>query len=418
MASLFRTEVLEHRQQAWLGGIQLIRPLSLTLLTGFMLTAAVAVGVYLFVGQYTQKARVSGYLVPEGGVSELKPLQAGTVVERRVREGQSVRRGEVLFVLSANRTTAAGDTQQAVQHSLAARERSLQEAGQRRALLLQEQRASLDNRLEGLRREDAALEGMAQLNQRNLVRVQEELQRFESLRAEGHATVPQVQDRADAVWRAQSEVQSVERQRAALRREMGALEAQRRELPFAAQAQQGEIERNLAELSAESAENEARGRLYVTAEQDGVVTAVLADKGQSVSPATTLASMVPAQAQLQAYLFAPSSAVGFVQAEQTVLLRYQAYPYQKFGHQQGKVLQVSKTPLRAGELAGLPLAGAAVAGEPLYRITVLLDQQAVLAYGRPQPLAAGMQLEADVQLDRRRLIEWIFEPLIGVAGRV
>jgi membrane fusion protein len=99
-----------------------------------------------------------------------------------------------------------------------------------------------------------------------------------------------------------------------------------------------------------------------------------------------------------------------------VVLRYQAYPYQKFGHQPGKVLQVSKTPLQASELSGLPLAGAA--NEPLYRITVALEQQAVLAYGREQPLAAGMQLEADVLLDRRRLIEWIFEPLIGVAGRV
>ena len=44
--------------------------------------------------------------------------------------------------------------------------------------------------------------------------------------------------------------------------------------------------------------------------------------------------------------------------------------------------------------------------------------QAVQAYGQPQPLAAGMQLEADVLLDRRRLIEWIFEPLLSVTGRV
>jgi membrane fusion protein len=29
-----------------------------------------------------------------------------------------------------------------------------------------------------------------------------------------------------------------------------------------------------------------------------------------------------------------------------------------------------------------------------------------------------MQLDADVLLDRRSLIEWIFEPLLGVAGRV
>jgi membrane fusion protein len=28
-----------------------------------------------------------------------------------------------------------------------------------------------------------------------------------------------------------------------------------------------------------------------------------------------------------------------------------------------------------------------------------------------------MQVEADVLLDRRRLIEWVFEPLASLAGR-
>ena len=130
---------------------------------------------------------------------------------------------------------------------------------------------------------------------------------------------------------------------------------------------------------------------------------------------------MPAGATLRAQLFAPSSAVGFVRPTQPVLLRYQAFPYQKFGHHAGQVLQVSRTPLQAAELASLPLPEslkAAPSAEPLYRITVLLDEQAVQAYGQAQPLAAGMQLEADVLLDRRRLIEWIFEPLFSVAGKV
>jgi membrane fusion protein len=29
-----------------------------------------------------------------------------------------------------------------------------------------------------------------------------------------------------------------------------------------------------------------------------------------------------------------------------------------------------------------------------------------------------MQLEADVMQDRRRLIEWVFEPLLGLRGRI
>ena len=88
------------------------------------------------------------------------------------------------------------------------------------------------------------------------------------------------------------------------------------------------------------------------------------------------------------------------------------------------MLQVSRTPLQQSELAGLPLPGSVSGtalgsnGEPLYRITVALDEQSVQAYGQTQPLAAGMQLDADVLLERRRLIEWIFEPLLSVAGRV
>jgi membrane fusion protein len=116
-------------------------------------------------------------------------------------------------------------------------------------------------------------------------------------------------------------------------------------------------------------------------------------------------------------LFAPSSAVGFLRSQQAVMLRFDAFPYQKFGLQTGHVLQVARSPLQATELASLPLQGGA-ANEPLYRITVALDRQDVAAYGEAQPLSPGMQLEGDVQLDRRRLIEWIFEPVLGLAGRV
>jgi len=33
-------------------------------------------------------------------------------------------------------------------------------------------------------------------------------------------------------------------------------------------------------------------------------------------------------------------------------------------------------------------------------------------------LQAGMTLDADVRLDRRRLIEWLFDPLLSVTGRI
>ncbi len=56
--------------------------------------------------------------------------------------------------------------------------------------------------------------------------------------------------------------------------------------------------------------------------------------------------------------------------------------------------------------------------QPHYRVIVALRRQSVMAYGMPEPLRPGMLLEADILGERRRLIEWIFEPLYSVQGRV
>jgi membrane fusion protein len=419
MSSLFRREVIEGQQQAWLGNIQLVRPVPLAVLTALSVLIAAGVGTFLFEGRYTRKAHVAGYLVPDRGVLRLMPPQPGIVAESHVAEGRSVRRGDVLFVLSTDQASPSGDTQAAVQASLAARRRSLQETVRDQARLEVEEVAGLDRQLAGMRDELAQLDADARLHQKLVDNKQEELAQFESL--SDYVSSAHLRTKRSEVLDAQTRLQALQLKRSTQRREIATLEARRREAPLRHLAAVRETERELALLSGAAAENAARQAVVIRAERDGIVTAVLAEPGQSVTPASALASLMPADTQLQAQLFAPSSAVGFVRPDQKVQLRYQAFPYQKFGHQAGQVLQVSRTPLYAGELAALPLPEAlksTASAEPLYRITVSIDRQAVQAYGQAQPLAAGMQLEADVLLDRRRLIEWIFEPLISVTGRV
>ena len=419
MASLFRREVIEGRQQAWLGSIQLVRPVPLAVLTTLVVLIASVVGVFLVEGRYTRKAHITGYLIPDRGVLRLVPPQPGIVSESHVVEGHAVRKGDVLFVLTIDSASLSGDTQAAVQSSLSARRRSLQEAVRHDAQLRHEQLAGLERQIADMRAELAQLDADERLHEKLIANKQEDLEQYESLR--DYVSAAHLRAKRSDVLDAQTKLQALRLKRATQQRELGILEARRREEPLRALAAAGEIEREIASLAGTAAENAAKQTVVIRAERDGVVTAVLAEPGQSVTPASALASLLPADAQLQAQLFAPSSAVGFVRPDQKVQLRYQAFPYQKFGHHAGQVLQVSRTPLQAAELAGLPLPEAmkgAASAEPLYRITVTLDQQAVQAYGQPQPLAAGMQLDADVLLDRRRLIEWIFEPLLSVTGRV
>jgi membrane fusion protein len=342
--------------------------------------------------------------------------EGATVLERRVVEGQSVKAGDVLFVLSLDRQTQSGTTQQRVQRSLDVRQDSLTESLKAQQRLLKEQDASLSVRLQALSGEMAQVDAETALQQQRLGLAQQSMARLEALRLENFVSSAQLQTKAEEVLGLQAQLKGLERQRAALTREAVALEGQRRELPLQSRARTGELEREFAALAREAADSDAVREMVIRAPRDGTVGAVTAEPGQTVPADTALASLVSADARLQAHLYAPSSSLGFLRADQPVQLRVAAFPYQKFGHQIGHVQQIARTPMQAGELAALPLASKP--GEPMYRITVALEHQHVLAYGQRQALSAGMQLEADVMLERRRLVEWLFAPVLGLVGRV
>ena len=142
--------------------------------------------------------------------------------------------------------------------------------------------------------------------------------------------------------------------------------------------------------------------------------------GSNANTATPLVSLLPEGSKLEAQLFTPSRSIGFVRVGQRVLIRYQAFPYQKFGHYKGTVKSISMTAISPNELPPqlARLTSLTATGEPLYRITVALDAQAITAYGKPQQLHPGMQLESEIELERRKLYEWVLEPLFTLTGKL
>ncbi|SEK85517.1 membrane fusion protein [Roseateles sp. YR242] len=415
MVALFRAEAQAAQQQAWLGSVQLHRPATLRWLSILALGGVIAVGAFLFTTEYTRKARVNGLLVPERGVVRLSVPQSATVLARPVQDGQQVQEGDVLFVLSLDSADPTGD---GLSQTLRERERSLDAAQAQQRALAQRQAASLKDRLETLQNTLRQADAELQLHTQRESLSQESLRRLESLAKDQFVSSAQVQAKREELLGLQAQRQSLARERENLHREGLGLQAELLALPLKTEVQQGEITRDLAALKAQGIETEARKRLVIRAPSDGQVSTVLATPGQMVQAGAQLAALLPARTPMQAHLYAPSSAVGFLRPHQAVRLRYQAFPYQKFGQQEGEVLQVSRTPLPAAELAQLGLPAAMAQGEPMYRITVQLQRQSVEAYGQDQALSPGMLLEADVLLERRRLIEWIFEPLLSLARRV
>jgi membrane fusion protein len=84
--------------------------------------------------------------------------QAARVVERRVGEGASVRAGEVVFVLSLDRESRGGETQERIARGLAQRQDSVAESLRTERRLFNEQDSALVRRLGEARRELAELD--------------------------------------------------------------------------------------------------------------------------------------------------------------------------------------------------------------------------------------------------------------------
>src|ERR1700740_1972002 len=94
---LFRPELLAARRDPSLGALLLVQPISTRLLTMVAVVIAACLILFAFVGEYTRKASVAGYLVPTQGLIKIYSRETGTVVEKHVVEGQQVSKGDVLF---------------------------------------------------------------------------------------------------------------------------------------------------------------------------------------------------------------------------------------------------------------------------------------------------------------------------------
>lgn len=408
-APLFRPEVVQARRQDWLGRISLAQPMPVWVGAVFALLAAGAVACLLLFGEYAHRSRVGGQLVPDLGVSTVVAPTSGMVGRMTVEEGASVARDQALVRIDLPRVAASG----ADAHTVIGR--GLDDRDSSSAQLAQAQLAQLAVQEQGQRRQLAMLRtelgqvraGIATRDAQ--VRLgRETADRYREVAASGYVSVVQVRQQEQAMLEMLNARQVLERQATALAREIAGLEQALAGLPAQREAIEATARREHALLAQERYRHEADGGVLVKAPLAGLVAHRFVEPGQAVQAGQPLLSLLPEGARLQAQLQVPSRAIGFIRPGDRVRLRYQAYPFQKFGHQGGRVARISRS-------AVPPVAGAP-SSEPHYRILVALDRQEVLAYGRPEPLRPGMLLEADILGERRKLHEWLLEPLYSLRG--
>jgi len=419
-ATLFRSAAVAGSQSQWLGSVILAPSMTRRVFTIFAVLTMLALLSLLYWGEYTRKENVKGWLVPDRGLIRIFAPQSSTVTSVNVADGQDVHEGVTMLALSTERQSATlGATQQEVGRQLRARRESL---GNERVLKEQihaRELASLRERLNSLVLDQKAREQELAAQQRRVDLASATYKRLEPLYKQGIIAAIQMEQLEDDRLDRLARLKVLERESAAAAQDRATLAVQLKELPLKQQSELAELDRSIAGLDQELAGVEAQRELVIAAPQSGTVTAMQVKRGSSASPTVPLLSIIPSGSVLEAELFVPSRARGFIHPGQRVLLRYQAFPYQKFGLFVGSVVSISRSALSPDELARerAGAIGVREQSEPVYQVKVQLERQSVSAYGKSFSLQPGMQLEADIEIEHRRLIEWVLDPLYSLSGR-
>jgi membrane fusion protein len=411
---LFRKEVAAAQADRIFGEVQIDQPVSAQAwLRGFFVLTALFV-VFLCVSHYSRKERFLGYLTPEAGLINIHLEQPGTVTEVFVRDGQYVKRGEPLVAVgSDNSLESRSDVNQFLIQSLELQQQNLRQQ-------LEVAREASANKQRSL----AA----------NIAFIKSQIA-FEKRRQESHAkrlkhaedrflAVKNLGDRAplsaDAISRLNDEYLSEKLMADQISQTILSLEKSQEDTRYQVEQsriegldQENTISSQIAQLTQQLLVQKVQLKSIVTAPIDGKVTSLQAAVGGMFTSQQTVLTLLPKDSSLVAEIFIPSRAIGFLQVGQEVDIRYDAFPHEKYGSSSGRLLTISRTVLLPSQIVD-PV----MVNEPVYKATIRLDNAFMAADGAQFDLQAGMNLQADIALDRRPLIEWIFRPIVDVIRRL
>lgn len=400
-----------------LGEIILIRPLSFAFLTAFSASTAFAVVLLFAFGSYTRRTTVEGVIVPDSGLVKIYAQRPGIVLSKRVNEGQRVAYGQMLYTISTDLQSATdGQTQAALIEQSRQRKVSLQQEINKTLLLQSDERDSLRAKISSLRTELDGIDNQIAAQRMRTSLAADAASRYASLLAKDYISKDQAQQHEADLLDQQSKLNGLQRDRASTAQLLKEAVNDLAGLSLKQQNEVSQINRSVIDVDQNLIESESKREFVISAPEAGTVTTVIGEPGQVADTSHPLASIVPDGAHWQAYLFVPSTAVGFVHIGDPVLVRYQSFPYQKFGQYRANIVSIARTALSATELT--TSGGASNHDGTFYRITVSLSSQTVTAYGKLQALQDGMALQADILQENRHLYEWVLEPLYSLTGKI
>lgn len=407
---MFRKEVQLAQRDRLHGDVTLAVPVSWHLIGYGLLALLVATTAFLFVGSYARVEVVNGKIEPDLGAAQITPTRTGIITSISVAEGQRVSASAPLLAIRVEEIGRSGGTGP-TQVLTALMEQDSQLAAQERSTWAgaDATRQRLVAQMAGLRIEITALDEQIQTQRRLVGVAKADYERSKGIATKGFLSKRDLQSREEIYLVRQQQLAGLAQERAD--KQASLVEASRtiEEVKRGAQATAAGIAGNRASVAQRRFDVEASRGYTLTSPIAGVVTAVTARVGQSAQSTAPLMTIVPAGSKLEAQIYIPTRAAGFLSVGQEVHLQVDAFPYARFGSLPATISKISS--------AAISRAGASGQPEPFYLAIATIKEPHIYAFGRIHLLQPDMTLTARIVTERRSLIEWLFEPVLAVQRR-
>lgn len=388
-------------------------------------------------------AIAEGKLIPQSYVKIVQPAEAGIVKDIRVREGESVKAGQILMQMDALITEADSKSLEAdaARKRLSIRRIDAELANQPFKPEANDPPALAKEIEAQYRANRAALEAALAEERAYLTKSQQELAAATQVKQKLEATLPHYRDQDKAFEKLAKDgfaggIMASDKKRERIEKEQEL--ATQEHLIASAKASMAQSQKRLAQVEADyrqklyAEKNELTGQLdkltqevtkqahrqsllELKAPQDGIVKDLATHtSGTVVQPGTVLLTLVPKEDTLRAEVWVSNEDIGFVRPGQTVKLKFAPYPFQKYGMAEGVVEHVSADaadPNSQGANAPPPMDTKGRPQPLRYKALVSLKAMQLTVNGEKFDLSAGMQTNAEIHLGTRTVLEYLLSPV-------
>jgi hemolysin D len=390
----------------------------------FLVTFAAIVLPWAALSKVDETGNARGRLEPKNRTLKLDAPVAGTVTAVRVKEGGTVKAGQVLLELESD--LARSELQQAQAKLEAQLDRIAQFEGIRHQLgiSIQAQRlqslaqqSSQHSQLNQTQRQLKASQKAQALAKDRLAIENVEVQRYRKLSREGVvpatklAEVKRLQDESQqALNQVQADLEQAEfeikkqqsnYEEVSRTGELSALDVDRRLKEIQSQIADTQSESVQTQKQIQSLKFQIQQHILKAPTNGTVFQLAIQNPGAVLQPGQAIAQVAPEKSELIFRAQMPSQESGFLRVGAPVKLKFDAYPFQDYGIVPGRLRWISPDSKMVETAQGKV---------ETFELEIVLDQTYIQNQNKRVVLTPGQTAMAEVIVRQRRVIDFILDP--------